>query len=307
MCQVCAVAFSADGKELAAGLVNGTARIWDVASGKERAVFQGHGGAVRGVAFGREGQTLLTAAGPQVRIWDRCTGQLRATLPGREVVFALCLSANGKTLVTAAARTIKVWRVASAETLARGEARLLVDALFDRPLCREEVLEALGKDPALAGPARKMALDYARVHEEDLVRLNNACWEVVRLAGQSRQAYRRALRQVEAIAQDETDPHHLDYLETLGVAQYRCGNDRQALTTLERCEKVRADRSAGANPVSIAVIALAHCRLGEAAKARKALRRLRDLSKQPSWINDDDTRAFVAEAEEACAMLPSPR
>jgi len=68
---VACVAFSPDGKTLAAGLTDRTVRLWEVATGKERRRFQGHGNQVLSVAFSPDGKRL--ASGSQdttVLVWD---------------------------------------------------------------------------------------------------------------------------------------------------------------------------------------------------------------------------------------------
>jgi WD40 repeat protein len=299
MCQSCSVAFSPDSKALAVGQVNGVARTWDVATLKERAIFPGQGGAVHGVAFGRDGNSLITAGAEGVRTWDRRTGQLRAALPGHKGVFALALSADGRTLVTGSlGRSVKVWRAASPATLARGEARLQVDALFRKLLPRQDVLETLRRNPGLSEPVRRHALAYAEIHGEDAVLLNNASWETVCISGRPASAYRLALRQAEAAAR--CFPDHPEYLNTLGIAQYRAGKVRQGLATLEGAEKRRAELAQGPDPHNLAFLALTHWRLGHPHRAQAALRKCRALMRLPERSRDEDGKLFLVEAEAVC-------
>jgi WD40 repeat protein len=69
-----AVAFSADGRWLATGHLDRSARIWELATGKEVRKFTEHDATVTGVAFGRDGRTLLTTGGPEVLLWDLAAG-----------------------------------------------------------------------------------------------------------------------------------------------------------------------------------------------------------------------------------------
>jgi WD40 repeat protein/serine/threonine protein kinase len=55
---VWSVAFSPDGKTLASGSADKTARLWDVETGQTRKVLEGHQGAVRSVAFAPTGNTV---------------------------------------------------------------------------------------------------------------------------------------------------------------------------------------------------------------------------------------------------------
>ena len=72
-----------DGSWLASGGRDGTVRIWDVATGQERAVLTGHTGEVEAVAVAPDGSWLASGSGDgTVRIWDVATGQERAVLTG---------------------------------------------------------------------------------------------------------------------------------------------------------------------------------------------------------------------------------
>jgi WD40 repeat protein len=67
---VWSVAFSPDGRTLATGSRDKTARLWEVASGKEIAMLRGHENIVRSVAFSPDGRTLATGSHDKTaRLW----------------------------------------------------------------------------------------------------------------------------------------------------------------------------------------------------------------------------------------------
>ena len=69
------MAIAPDGTWLASAGDDGTVRIWDPATGQQRATLTGHAGPVTAVAIAPDG-TWLASAGDDgsVRIWDPATG-----------------------------------------------------------------------------------------------------------------------------------------------------------------------------------------------------------------------------------------
>ena len=81
--EVNGVAFSPDGTRLATASDDGTARIWDTATGTTITTLTGHTNAVLGVTFSPDGTRLATAsADGTARIWDTATGTTITTLTG---------------------------------------------------------------------------------------------------------------------------------------------------------------------------------------------------------------------------------
>jgi len=67
---VSGLGFSPDGSNLATGSVDGTIRLWDTATGKQRAVLPGHMQETTDVAFSPDGRTLASVSmGESLKLW----------------------------------------------------------------------------------------------------------------------------------------------------------------------------------------------------------------------------------------------
>lgn len=76
-----AVAVTPDGRLLLTGSDDGTARLWDLQSGRCLQTFAGHTGEVSAVAVTPDGRFLVTGSPDgTVRFWDLATGNLLAIL-----------------------------------------------------------------------------------------------------------------------------------------------------------------------------------------------------------------------------------
>jgi WD40 repeat protein len=96
------VAFSPDGATLASSGADHTVRLWDVASGKERAVLEAHLDWVTSVAFSPNGALLASASHDgSVRLWGPATGEPAepaSAVEGRGQVAAVAFSPDGPLL-----------------------------------------------------------------------------------------------------------------------------------------------------------------------------------------------------------------
>lgn len=111
------VAATPDGKLVAAGGVDGTLHLWDVATGSYLRSFKGHATAIRSIAFSRDGKKLASASQDRsVRTWNVETGEMLQMVPGNEKVGAVAFSPDGKTLAVGyASRVVKLWDVETNE------------------------------------------------------------------------------------------------------------------------------------------------------------------------------------------------
>src|SRR5262249_49533268 len=81
---VTSVAFSPDGKQVLTGNEDGTAKLWEAASGKLISTFTGHKDAVTSVAFSLPtGTQILTGSVDKTaQLWEAATGRNITTLSG---------------------------------------------------------------------------------------------------------------------------------------------------------------------------------------------------------------------------------
>jgi WD40 repeat protein len=112
---IAAVAFSPDGKALAAGCRDSTVRLWDLASARELAVLKGHGSPIAHLSFSADGSKLAAQNLDETnRLWDVKTQRVLFTLPGPEDGYgnALALSPDGRLMAFGNNRkSVVVWDV----------------------------------------------------------------------------------------------------------------------------------------------------------------------------------------------------
>jgi tetratricopeptide (TPR) repeat protein len=270
MGSVQAVAFSPDGRTLAAAGNDGNIKLWDSAPLTPE------------LKKLREAQSLVDVLFAR----GRTVAEVLAAIP-RDVTIGDDVRERALALVEPRSRVLAV-----------REVERLVQSRFDKLLFREDVLASLRADHALSEPARAQALGLAEHYPEDATRLIEASRSVVLRPDAERAAYRLALRQAEVA--HRLFPNNGIFLGTLGMAQYRAGNFQAAVAPLTRAHQINVRDLFGYNPTDLAFLALAQYRLGQTENARATLRRLREAIKKPSMysqMSPEEAKAAVREAE----------
>ena len=117
---VMSVAFSPDGKLIAAGDTNGRIRLWQVTNSQPFLILQGHRNWVRSIAFHPDGQTLASGSSDgTVKLWDVNTAQCLHTFQEhKNRVQSVAFSPHGKILASSSSdQTVKLWDVNTAQCL----------------------------------------------------------------------------------------------------------------------------------------------------------------------------------------------
>jgi len=142
-----AIALSPDGRWVASGSADGTARVWQVRTGQEVACVE-HSGSVNTVAFSADGRWVVSGSGEceqtspdevvcspgEVRVWEAATGEQVAWLVHEEPVYDVAFSPDGQWVASGSGvfasypgkvvilpGEVRVWQATTGEELTRIE------------------------------------------------------------------------------------------------------------------------------------------------------------------------------------------
>ncbi|MBW4541777.1 MAG: AAA-like domain-containing protein [Myxacorys chilensis ATA2-1-KO14] len=139
-----ALSFSPDRKLIVTASADGTAQVWNTASGQPVGQLLKHKGVILDVAFSPDGEYVATASlDKTASVWKVGSDRPPTTLQHEQAVTAVSLSHNSKWIVTASTdRTVRVWDIKSGKPIAYIPHKDFVSAVAFNPSLENETLIA---------------------------------------------------------------------------------------------------------------------------------------------------------------------
>jgi hypothetical protein len=132
-----AARFSADGRSVVTASSDGTARLWDAATGRARGLPMAHANSVHDAAISPDGRVVVTGSGDgTARLWDARTGRpLAPPLRCGGPVHAVAFSPDSRTVVVGGADGVpRLWRVSGPVAGTAGRLTLWVQTITGQRL-----------------------------------------------------------------------------------------------------------------------------------------------------------------------------
>jgi WD40 repeat protein len=123
------VAFSPDGTRIVSASNDGSARVWDVTSGEQIAIADGHTEQAYTAAFSPDGTQVVSGSDVGAQVWNAATGApvavltthrghlVRATI-GTARVSSAAFNPDGTHIALASGQTVRVWNPVNGEQIA---------------------------------------------------------------------------------------------------------------------------------------------------------------------------------------------
>jgi hypothetical protein len=270
----------------------------------------GRQGAIQASAFSSDGTRLVTGGGDDDRsicFWDTASWREMAVIRTSAGVTNLEFTPDDtRLIVTLADQTAQIWDKRDYAARQRDRDLLFSQHREERPWAlsyvnailappkngADSLEENIRRDGSLSALRRDVALEVLRGRLEEINAANEMVWGFV-LYGDN--ASKQEVEKILATAHESARLlPQMQYLNMLGLAQYRARQYKACLATLAQARA--ADRGGERyGPSSLIFTAMATYRLGDHAAAREMLARAINLSKTVTGLSHDTD--FFGEAE----------
>ncbi len=235
--KVSSAVYSRDGRYLVIGDEYGTIQLLDQDCLNSIRSIRSFGGSIRRLSISGDGKRLLSEHRKGSRLWDTFSGQ---EVWNWKDGFGMEMSQDGLHFAIGEGRKIRILEGVplTQERQNQLEARGLIQFLFSNVQEKTQVLELVRSDKNISDSLRSEALSQLEswLPDVDTSKLNNDVWETVRHPGTSLEQNQAALRKAEIVCLLE--PYDFEYLNTLGVAQFRVGAFQKAQETFLKAEEI---------------------------------------------------------------------
>jgi eukaryotic-like serine/threonine-protein kinase len=297
------VAFSPDGKRIVSGSRDCSHRLWDAISG--RFLFKGsHEDGVEAASFSPDGKKIITVSN-ETRVWNADADEVLYTLSQSprnrpdddDDIFDAFFDAEGKRIYSVGqSGTLRIW---DAET--GGELEIRTETLGPRPTT---TLSPCGKWIAAyphndAGVCLWNAGTGEMVSSLDIKEKRCFPW-CVAFSPDSKMIAVNVKRNIRIF---EVNSGKLLFVlrghrDDVRSVAFGLGGKQLVSGSVDRTVGLwNLETPLGGYPADVAFIAMALHRLGRVEEAQSALGRLRTLLGNPQWSGDEESRAFLDEAE----------
>jgi WD40 repeat protein/serine/threonine protein kinase len=167
------LAFSTDGRWLAAADGTHGIRLWDTSSWDELLKLRGHSGLVGALAFSKDGRLATAGTDLSIRIWDFESRQSVLTLRSDTPIASLAFSRNGLRLASAGNdKVIRIWDATPLDprSIAHRDALSLVRYLCGKDYTKEEIHSRIRADQTITEPVRERALALTDAYWDNSIR-----------------------------------------------------------------------------------------------------------------------------------------
>lgn len=274
---VTSLAFSPDGRSLAAGLASDRVQVFDLSGGEATASWTGAGD-VRALAYHPSGDRLAAFSGATLRLWDTADRVEVATIPVPQTrMHAAAFAPDGSSLI-ASGRTTSVMRLDTRRSAANPAKWFELNWAYHRVMDNRRAINAdiepsLATDPALPESVRQAAQRTIRTTGDQLGYLvSDAILNIRERHTDGPEALVKALRRLEIAREMDTS-----VTLTYAIALFHAGRLAEAIREARCSIELREADGAAPSPGAFALLSLAHAKLGELDASRAALERMSEL------------------------------